>query len=301
MLTLLLILVLNHSVLAMGVDSNDVNFDLGYAILLGGLFVLLVYQLIPRRQRKISYEEQEDFEEEADDAVPQNNSEAEKDLDEDLLHAESREEENEKADEDPAQYILKTTPLEYSNALRSLIGLMAIKKSKSLMWDCPAAYWQSKFDEHTKTLKAGVAKKAVTMELLKRVCLRLARGFAATLKMSVLSLLKKSQKQPEEVFVARTSAEHLRILIGNQLFSETLPEVSKFPACYEDFIYAWLYRLETEGKCSAGPQAIEEAFVSLAEAVIDKLTVACSHPDEAGPDGARQANREKEMLSRYRS
>ncbi|CAJ0581562.1 unnamed protein product, partial [Mesorhabditis spiculigera] len=142
MLTLLLILVLNHSVMAVGADRDDADadFDLGYALLLGGLLVLLVYRLIPRPQREISYEEQEDFEEEADDAVPQKNAEAEKDLDEDLLqaeyrqekngeaddnleedllHAESREEENEEADEELSA--------EYDGPLRMMLAIVATR------------------------------------------------------------------------------------------------------------------------------------------------------------------------------
>ncbi|CAJ0558012.1 unnamed protein product, partial [Mesorhabditis spiculigera] len=77
MLTLLLFLVLNHSVMVAGADSDDdPDFDLRYAILLGGLFVLLVYQLIPRRHRKISYEEQEDFEKQFDDPALPNGARA---------------------------------------------------------------------------------------------------------------------------------------------------------------------------------------------------------------------------------
>ncbi|CAJ0581393.1 unnamed protein product, partial [Mesorhabditis spiculigera] len=289
MLTLLLFLVLNHSVMVAGADSDDdPDFDLRYAILLGGLFVLLVYQLIPRRQRKISYEEQADFEKQFDDPALPNGARAIKGF------LKYRREEHLKADEDPDREILKTTPREYSEALLSMILLMAINKS-SLKHYYPASVLQLVFDEDTWTLKTGIAKKAVTMDLLKRLCRRVARSFAATLNMSISAFLFKRINYWSPVGLhgkpvpGETSDEQLGTLVAVQLFSETGVSAGIFG---QD-LCAWLRALDAEDDSDREcPKVIEQYMESLAEEVIDKLAEACSDPDRFGPDGPTHANRE---------
>ncbi|CAJ0557730.1 unnamed protein product, partial [Mesorhabditis spiculigera] len=231
MLTLLLILVLKHSVMAMG-DDVDADFDLGYAILLGGLFLLLVYQLMP--QRKNSYE-----------------------------------------DEDPDRDILKTTPVEYSRTLESMIAIMAVKNCK-LMAPYPDEITEKVLEEETSIVKDGIANKAVTLDLLKRVCLRLARGFAITLSMSISSLLQKFEAYPDVMVPGRTSDEQLRNLVATHYWQDRFPDVLMYPPepSFEQYVYGWVHSLEFEGNYR-GPEAIEEYLVSLAEEVIDKLTVVC--------------------------
>ncbi|CAJ0558007.1 unnamed protein product, partial [Mesorhabditis spiculigera] len=128
MLTLLLLLVLNHSVMAVGADRDDadVGFDLGYAILLGGLFVLLNYQLIPRRQRKISYEEQEGFRgRKSKTSCPQKSAEGGHRISMKIFHRP-----------------------EHIEALLSMFQLMALDRSNVKHW-YPASVLQLVFDEDT--------------------------------------------------------------------------------------------------------------------------------------------------------
>ncbi|CAJ0558014.1 unnamed protein product, partial [Mesorhabditis spiculigera] len=77
MLTLLLFLVLNQSVMAVENDSDEVSFGFGapinYALLLGGLLALLAYGLIWRSRRKSRYERPvlvEEEDEDIDDSQP---------------------------------------------------------------------------------------------------------------------------------------------------------------------------------------------------------------------------------------
>ncbi|CAJ0558010.1 unnamed protein product, partial [Mesorhabditis spiculigera] len=318
MLALLLTLVLNHSVMAVGADRDDVDadFDLGYAILLGGLLILLVYQLIPRPRRKISYEEQEDIEEQEkiNDPVPRNSAEADKDPDEDLLHAENGKEENEKADENLENDLLKAESRveknevadenpektllqsEYREPLRAMLANLSTKNVTPLeMTSCISGIWEILINLPGKELKEAIDKKATTLDHLEGMCRQVAAEFAGPL-VSLINeqLLNWVPKGYESD--ALTTEELLQSIISMEL---TRKAMSYAPDPYLDgrmaqCTYRWAESATAEGRLDGWETTIEQYLADLAEEAIDRLSDLCS---SEGPDTPTQA--EQAMLKAF--
>ncbi|CAJ0581582.1 unnamed protein product, partial [Mesorhabditis spiculigera] len=158
MLSLLLFLVLNHSVMAEVTDSDDASVGFGapinYALLLGGLLALLAYGLIWRSRRKSRYERpvlvEEEEEEDIDDSQPiRFNSE-----------------------------VLQKIHPTHLNSLVVMYSMTAMQKMAPHEKRCMAT-WEKMIRSHAESMKAAVANKSVTMDVIVEVLRHLATGFAA--------------------------------------------------------------------------------------------------------------------------
>ncbi|CAJ0581611.1 unnamed protein product, partial [Mesorhabditis spiculigera] len=293
MLALLLFILINPAVMAVEEDRDDadVDFDLGYAILLGGLFVLLVYQLIPRPRRKISYEEQEDIEEQEkiNDPVPHDNAEADKDPDEAPLHS------------------------KYGQELSTMIALVAMRSTNMMgILDCPGAIWEIPLAEFTNQLKGAIATKATTLAHLDSVCRQLTEEFSTSL-VSFMSAKLRKWKPTGVVSDALPTDELLRTLIASELSRKGMTWLGDAvgdmcdDARIERYTYQWAEAAAAEeGGLRGWQQTVEEHFSDIGEAVIDELSKACSAADKPGPAGPTQAQRDminafaKSVLSELR-